>query len=70
MMKVTVRAFNADGYHRDICVMSEKQVHSVDPRLDETCTLSMMSGLLGVAHAGIDPTKFPEAIRFEIVIEK
>lgn len=67
-MRVVIRAFNEDGYHKDIVIMSERQVHQCDHRIDERCMSSVMSGLIGVT-AGIDPAKFPEMVRFEVVIE-
>lgn len=67
-MQVIIRAFNKDGYHKDIVIMSERQVHMVDARVDENCALSAMSGLIGIA-AGIIPSKFPEMVRFEVVIK-
>jgi len=67
-MRVVIRAFNKDGYHKDIVIMSEHQLHQYDRRINENCTASMMSGLIGVA-AGIDPLKFPEMVRFEVVIQ-
>lgn len=68
-MIVTIRAFNKDGYHRDIAVMSERQIHMADNRVDERCSGSALSGLIGVA-AGIDPSLLPEMVRFEVVVNK
>jgi len=67
-MRVVIRAFNKDGYHKDIVIMNERHLQQYDQRVEENCTASMMSGLIGIA-AGIDPLKFPEMVRFEIVIE-
>jgi hypothetical protein len=67
-MRVVIRAFNKDGYHKDIVIMSERQVHQVDSRVDERCMSSAMSGLIGVA-VGVEPAAFPEMCKFEVVIE-
>lgn len=67
-MRVVIRSFSKDGYHKDIVIMSERQVHQIDSRVDERCMSSVMSGLTGVA-AGIDPKAFPEMVRFEVVIQ-
>lgn len=67
-MEVVIRAFNKDGYHKDIVLMSERQVHKVDHRVDEQCMSSIMSGLVGVA-VGIDPKLFPEMVHFDVVIK-
>ena len=65
--RVVIRAFNKDGYHKDIVVMSEQQIHMADTRVDEGCRASVMSGLIGIG-AGIEPSVFPEMVRFEVVI--
>ena len=67
-MIVVIRGFNKDGYHKDIVIMSERQLHEFDCRIDDKCSGSVMSGLIGTA-AGIDPSKFPEIVRFEVVIK-
>ena len=66
--KVTVRAFNKEGYHKDILIMTEKQVHQHDVRVDN-CIGSIYSGLLGIGGR-IDPALFPEMEYFEVVISE
>jgi hypothetical protein len=68
-MQVVIRAFNKDGYHKDIVLMSERQIHQADRRVDDQCMSSVMSGLIGVA-AGIDPALFPEMVHFDVVIKR
>mgnify|MGYP001604964736 CR=1 FL=1 len=66
-MRVVIRAFTKDGYHRDVLVMSEKQVHMNDLRIEDP-TGSNLSGLIG--HGGrIITEKFPEVVYFEVVCE-
>ena len=67
-MRVIIRAFNQDKYHKDIVLMSDKQVHCSDSRVGEPVD-SIFSGLIGVG-VSIDPKKFPEINHFEVVIEK
>lgn len=67
-MKVIIRAFNKDCYHRDIVLMDDKQVYMHDRRVKEDPTMSLMSGLIGVG-VGIAPEDFPEIVRFEVVIK-
>jgi hypothetical protein len=66
-VRVVIRAFNEQGYHRDILVMSEKQVHQHDERVNspqESC----LTGLIG--HGGsIRPSDFPEMVKFEVVLD-
>lgn len=65
-MLVIVRAFNADGYHKDILHVSEQQVHSNDVRVKDPVR-STMTGLIGPGGR-IDPADFPEMVSFEVVI--
>lgn len=67
-MRVIVRAFNNEGYHKDIVVMSNKQIHRSDVRIKEALQ-SLHTGLLGVG-ARIDPAEFPEMVSFEVVIKE
>lgn len=58
-MRVIIRAFNADGYHKDILVQDEKQVRMHESRVNGT--------LEGMA---IDPKDFPEMVRFVVIVER
>ena len=65
-VKIVVRAFNRDGYHKDILVACSDQVRMSDTRVNEPRD-SMMSGLSG--HGGrITPEDFPEMTHFEVVV--
>lgn len=66
-MRVVVRAFNKDGYHRDILIADERQVRMSDTRVTEP-SASMYTGLIGWGGS-IRPEDFPEMVRFEVVIE-
>ena len=66
-MRVVVRAFTSQGYHRDILVMSERQVHMTNDRVKEPLS-SAWTGLLGVGGQ-INPKDFPEVEYFEVVID-
>jgi hypothetical protein len=65
-MKIVIRAFDANGYHKDILRASEQQVHSHDARVDEP-TSSIHSGLIGFGGQ-IVIKEFPEITHFELVI--
>lgn len=67
-VKIVVRAFTADGYSKDVLVMCSDQVRMRDMRVTDPVG-SVMSGLIG--HGGaIDPTKFSEMVRFEVVVTR
>jgi hypothetical protein len=67
-MRITIRAFNKDGYHKDLLIASETQVHMHDMKVTEPKE-SMYSGLIGYG-GGINPKDFPEMVRFEVVISE
>ncbi len=64
---VVIRAFNAEGYHRDLVIMDEVQVRMNHMKIKEPID-SMYSRLIGVG-VSIDPKDFPEMVKFEVVIE-
>ena len=64
-MRVVIRAFNKDGYHKDILIASERQVHQHDRRVVQPKD-STLSGLIGFGGR-IEPSEFPEMTHFEIV---
>lgn len=66
MMEVVIRAFDENGYHRDIAVFDEKQVWRNDGRVTPC---SQKQGLVGVGVC-IDPKDFSEMEKFEVVIVK
>ena len=66
-MRVVVRAFNKDGYHKDIIMMDDRQIRMNDARCSDNIMGSCSTGLIGVGMS-IDPDDFPEMVRFEIVI--
>lgn len=67
-MRVTVRAFTKDGYHRDILIMNEKQVLMNNSLVKEPKD-SIFSGLIGYGGS-IELEDFPTVVKFEIVLEK
>lgn len=67
-MRIIIRAFNKDGYHKDILIASERQVHQNDIRITEPLS-SMHSGLIGYGGR-IVPKDFPEMTHFELVIKE
>lgn len=64
--KTIVRAWNAEGYHRDILVLDSDQVRVHDSAVKE-------SGLYAYAPPSgvrmvINPKDFPNMVEFEIIV--
>ena len=66
-MRIVIRAFTKDGYHRDLMVANEAQVLMQNHKLGEA-TSSLWSGLIGHG-VQLDPKEFPEVEHFEFVIQ-
>lgn len=58
-MRVIVRAYNSEGYHKDILVFDEKQIRMHEMRVKEC-----LDGMT------IVPADFPEMVRFAIVVDR
>jgi len=61
-VKIIVRAYNKDGYHKDILEMSERQIWMTEARI----TQKSSTGIGGV----ISPQDFPEMVKFEVFVEQ
>ena len=62
-MRVIIRAYTSNGYHKDIVYMDDQQIRMSYTKIKEVCP----GGNVGVS---IDPKEFPEMDRFEIIVEK
>jgi hypothetical protein len=62
-----VRAFNADGYHKDILIIDHDQVRMHDVRLKDKVHLS--GGPIGPSMT-IRPADFPEMVEFQILVHE
>ena len=58
-MEVIIRAYNTDGYYKDILVADERQVWMRESRLKDTA-----EGM------SINPADFPEMVRFVVVLKE
>lgn len=63
-----IRAWNAEGYHRDILVIDSRQVRMHSQGVSEPSAHQVVArdGLSMV----INPKEFPEAVEFEVIIER
>lgn len=64
---VTIMAYNAEGYSKRICTMSDVQVHTSDLRLKDPSMSEAQS--LGTVGIVVDPKQFPEMDRFVVSVE-
>lgn len=60
-VKLIIRAYDANGYQRDILIESERQVHQHDDRI--TRSFHPPFGMV------IEPAKLPEMVRFQVILE-
>lgn len=68
-MRVIIRMWTEDGYHKDVVVMSEQQIHMHCGEV-EAKGRHIMVGPVNAVRAVIDPKEYPEAIEFEVIIDK
>ncbi len=66
-IKVVIRAFTKDGYHKDILIANGEQNLMTYTGVTEP-NESIHSGLIGHG-GGINPAEWPEMVRFEVVIK-
>ncbi len=69
MARTIVRMWTADGYHKDVVFMDEIQVRM---QYDETKAKPRHWGAAPVeaVRVVIDPKLFPEAVEFEVIVER
>ena len=61
-----MRAWNAQGYHKDILVIDSDQVRMHHNRVKES-GFRNYAGPVGVSMT-IDPKEFPEMVEFQIIV--
>jgi hypothetical protein len=60
--------WNAEGYHKDVATLSEQQVHSNYVGMEaKTRHLVHPTDAVRVV---VDPKMFPEAVEFEIIVQR
>ncbi len=65
--RTIVRMWNKDGYHKDVLLIDTDQVRMHDSRVEDTRASMLFAGDHGPRMV-IDPSKFPEAVCFEIIV--
>lgn len=68
-MKVIVRMWTAEGYHKDVAILSDVQVHVYLQGMEcksRHCTTQP----LDASRVVVDPKQFPEAVEFEVIVQR
>lgn len=65
---VIVRMWNAEGYHKDVAVLDEQQVRMTCGNMDPA-TRHLTSDI-GFPSVIIDPSAFPEACEFQVIVKE
>ena len=69
-MRVTIRMWNKDGYHKDVAILSEKQVYMTHANSGMECKTKHITPPMDAVRVVVDPMRFPEAVEFEVIVEK
>lgn len=70
MRNVIVRMWTAEGYHKDVAILDEDQVRCYDNRGVRESPVHYYTRPLNGVRLVIDPKEFPEAIEFEVIVER
>ena len=65
--KTTVRMWNKEGYHKDIAILDSDQVLMTEGRAKEPGG-DMLYGIGIGSSLVFDPSEFPEAVWFQIIV--
>lgn len=66
-MRVKIIAYNELGYRMEIAILSEQQVHMTTTGMEDISLRSISTKYL--SGVGLVPSAFPEAVKFDIIIE-
>lgn len=67
-MRVIVRMWTKEGYHKDVAILDEEQRQMTFGNMDPK-TVHRMAPPAGVSVV-IDPLQFPEATEFQVIVVK
>lgn len=69
MSRVIVRMWTKEEYHKDVVVMDEQQVRMSYVGTDSK-TRHLGVQPIDAVRVCIDPTLFPEAVEFEVIVQR
>ena len=67
-MRVIVRMWTKDEYHKDIAILSERQVHMSFDGME--VSHRHLVPPIDAVRVVVDPSRFPEAVEFEVIVEE
>jgi hypothetical protein len=65
-MRVIVRMWTAEGYHKDVAFLSERQVHMSFAGMESRHLVDPIDAVKVL----VDPKQFPEAVEFEVIVQE
>ncbi len=68
MAKVTVRMWTKDGYHKDVATIIENQAISYLCGMEKR--IGPLTPPFDAGRISVIPAEFPEAIGFEVIVER
>lgn len=68
-MRVIVRMWTKDDYHKDVVIMDEQQIY-MSYQNTEAKGRHIMVPPIGAVRCVIDPEMFKEAVEFEVIVER
>jgi urease accessory protein UreE len=68
MSTVIVRMWTKEGYHKDVIIMNEQQVSM--GYVGTECGNRHLVAPIDATRVVIDPTLFPEAVEFEVIVKR
>ena len=68
--RTIVRAWNKDGYHKDILVINVEQVQMNETRVKEPGSGQLFAGGYHGPSMVIRPADFPEMVEFQVIVKE
>ena len=67
-MRVIVRMWTEDGYHKDVAILDQEQVRMSYDGME--CKSRHVVSPTDAVRVVVDPKQFPEAVEFEVIVQR
>lgn len=67
-MRVIVRMWTKDEYHKDVAILDEEQVRMHYTGME--CKMRHVVSPVDAVRVVVDPKQFPEASEFEVIVQR